>query len=293
LRHAHPVWVLRAFRRALAAEGRADELTALLEADNAAPGVTLAALPGVAEPPEHSHRTRYSPIGFALDAGDPEPVIASADGAIRVQDEGSQLAALALSRWAPVRPGEAWLDLCAGPGGKTAVLATAAQRTGATLRANEVAPHRAELVRSAVKESGAPATVVAHDGREAFAYEDAAYDRIMIDAPCSGLGALRRSPEARRRKRPDDVKELTRLQPELLEAASQPLAPGGIIAYVTCSPHLAETRGGLEAHLAAHEELSELDTQAVVNSISRTPITQGRGDCLSVQLWPDRDGTDA
>src|SRR5690606_3342601 len=120
---SHPVWVVRALRRALAAEGRADELEALLTADNAAPRVTMIALPGLAEIPEDARRTPFSPHGFRLGGGDPDAVIRASDGRVRVQDEGSQLAALALTRAEPVREGERWLDLCAGPGGKTALLA--------------------------------------------------------------------------------------------------------------------------------------------------------------------------
>jgi len=296
LRHAHPVWVLRAFRRALAAEGRADELTALLEADNAAPGVTLAALPGVAEPPEHSHRTRYSPIGFGLDAGDPEPVIASADGAIRVQDEGSQLAALALSRWAPVRPGERWLDLCAGPGGKTAVLAAEALAGGAALEANEPVPARAALVRDSIAAVPLEVPVSEEDGRVRATDAPQSYDRILVDAPCTGLGALRRRPEARWRKQAADLPELTALQGELLDAAIRALKPGGVVAYVTCSPHLAETAAVVaDARRTWGDDLEELDARAVLHGVAQHPLdlpvpADGSG---RAQLWPHRHGTDA
>jgi len=136
LHTAHPVWIVRAFRRALAAEGRADELDALLAADNVSPGVTMATLPGISEMPADALHTPYSPLGFRLGGGDPDPVVRASGGRVRVQDEGSQLAALALSRATPVREGERWLDLCAGPGGKTAVLAAEALAGGARLDAN-------------------------------------------------------------------------------------------------------------------------------------------------------------
>jgi len=220
-----------------------------------------------------------------------------------VQDEGSQLAALALTRAVPARPGERWLDLCAGPGGKTAVLAAEALAADATLAANELVPARAELVRRAIAGVPLDVHVAVGDGRESTASmllgggdaEDAAdggFDRILLDAPCTGLGALRRRPEARWRKQPGDVPELTRLQAELFDHAVRLLAPGGILAYVTCSPHTAETRGTLRAALQRNPGLEQLDTGAVVRSISREePDLAGDGE--TVQLWPHRHGTDA
>jgi 16S rRNA (cytosine967-C5)-methyltransferase len=294
LRHAHPVWVIRAFRRALAAEGRAVELEALLTADNAAPGVTMTALPGLAEIPEGAERTPYSPIGFRLGGGDPGPVVARSQGRIRVQDEGSQIAALALTRATSVTAGERWLDLCAGPGGKTAVLAAEARAAGAHLEANEVSPARAGLVRDSVAGVPTEVPVSEEDGRTRAGR--ARYDRILVDAPCTGLGALRRRPEARWRKTAADVPELAALQGELLLAALDALRPGGIVAYVTCSPHLAETAAVVaEARRRRGDQIEELDARAVVSSISPAPIDLAAPEDGSgrAQLWPHRHGTDA
>ena len=293
---SHPVWIVRAFRRALAAEGRADELEALLTADNASPRVTMAALPGLADVPEDARHTPYSPLGFRLAGGDPESIVSDAEGRIRVQDEGSQLAALALTRAEPVRPGERWLDLCAGPGGKTAVLAAEALAGGALLDANEISPGRAGLVRRAI--AGVPLEVAVSeaDGRQRAAENPGAYDRILVDAPCTGLGALRRRPEARWRKSPADVASLTELQTELLSAAIVALRPGGIVAYITCSPHLGETAGVVaEIRRAFGSSVEELDARAVVTAVSGTdprlpPQVDGS---LRAQLWPHRHNTDA
>lgn len=292
LRYAHPVWVIRAFRRALAAEGRAGELEALLAADNASPAVTFTALPGLAEPPADASRTTYSPIGFRSPGGDPTALVSAHAGRVRVQDEGSQLAALALSRAVPVRPGETWLDLCAAPGGKTAVLAAEALAHGARLEANEVSPARAGLVRDSVAGIPLEVPVSEEDGRTRAAR--GRYDRILVDAPCTGLGALRRRPEARWRKQPSDVPALAALQSELLDAALAALTPGGIVAYVTCSPHLAETAAIVTDALRRHgDAIAELDARAVVASVSATPIdlpaVPGTG---RAQLWPHRHGTD-
>ena len=311
-RTSHPAWIVRALRDALAAEGRIDELDALLAADNRPPKVSLALLPGSGIDVDTAEAlggesgisvSGPSPLGLELAGGDPGRAIDALDlpdGTLRVQDQGSQLAALALLRASEIREGEQWLDLCAGPGGKTAVLAAEAELTGAELRANEVADHRAELVRRAVVGSAEAVEVVSHDGREPEAYGDGGpgsggarvFDRILVDAPCSGLGALRRRPEARWRKAPIDLPELTRLQGELLGAASDHLAAGGLLAYVTCSPHLAETRVVLDRLLAARPELEELDAKAVLNGIAREPLDLA-GDALSAQLWPHRNGTDA
>lgn len=319
-RTSHPAWIVRALRDALRTEGREEELEELLEADNTSPRVSLALLAGsgigtdelAAAFGDVLDDTGESVLGLEMLGGDPGKAIAEAEdtagvpeGLLRVQDQGSQLAALALVRATPIDPGEKWLDLCAGPGGKSAVLGAEAILDGATLRANEVSEHRAKLVRDSIKGvaqlPGAEGVVrvVSHDGREDEAYgcgvaEHELYDRILVDAPCSGLGALRRRPEARWRKQPADLPELTALQAELLDAAVSHLKPGGVLAYVTCSPHLAETRGSVEQLLKRHEGLRELDARAAVRAASRSGVDLDlAGEHLSAQLWPHRQGTDA
>jgi 16S rRNA (cytosine967-C5)-methyltransferase len=292
-RTSHPVWILRAFRRALAATGSADQLEDLLEADNASPSVTMVALPGLAD--VRGTATRYSPVGFRAPQGDPEQTVRESGGARRVQDEGSQLVALALARLQPVGEGEKWLDLCAGPGGKTALLAAEALAGGAVLEANELVPARAGLVRRAL--AAVPTMVEVHerDGRELARERAGEFDRILVDAPCTGLGALRRRPEARWRKRPDDVPELVSIQSDLLDAAIDAARPGGVVAYVTCSPHLAETSGVVRDMLERRDDVELLDAPAAIRAVSREPIDlPEREDGLPVvQLWPHRHGTDA
>lgn len=291
LRAAHPVWIIRALRRALAAENREDELEALLDADNVSPEVTLVALPGLAEP--GSPARPYATTAFGSPGGDPHKIIAASGGTVRVQDEGSQLVALALAGAAPIRAGEQWLDLCAGPGGKTALLAAIAQQHQVTLEANEVVPTRARLVRNALKAVPGEVTVHEEDGRGLTAANHGRYDRILVDAPCTGLGALRRRPEARWRKTPADVADLVPLQEQLLAGALDALAPGGIVAYVTCSPHLAETSGVVSAVLRERDDVIELDAAAVMSDVSQSPIGLASDGSGRVQLWPHRHGTDA
>ena len=295
---SHPVWIVRALRQALAAERRpaADveaELVALLDADNAAPRVNLVALPGEAGLlPANAEPDPYSPYGFTT-SGDPFPLVRGSRGWLRVQDEGSQLAALALVAARPVEAGELWLDLCAGPGGKAALLGAEARRGGAQLVANEVVPARVGLVRNAVEPLGSAVEVVEGDGRLIGTARPGAFDRVLLDAPCTGLGALRRRPEARWRKHPRDVAELSRLQSALLDSAVAALKPGGILAYVTCSPHLGETRLAVADVLKRHAGvLEELPTQDILQSAVKAPLDLS-GDPAQVQLWPHRHGTDA
>jgi 16S rRNA (cytosine967-C5)-methyltransferase len=232
--------------------------------------------------------TYLSPYGFLLDSGDPSDIPEVRNGEVRVQDEGSQLAALALLTTRPVRAGETWLDMCAGPGGKAALLAALARENGARLYANESQEHRTELVRKALRPF--PEVEIRNgDGREIGPANPDSFDRILLDAPCTGLGALRRRPEARWRKSAEDLKGLTELQFQLLKSAYQALKPGGLLLYVTCSPHLSETTAVIS------RAIKELSAQALdlTGSLNETYFggTLPK-DRKTVQLYTHRDGTD-
>ena len=266
---AHPRWIVDAFVDVLG-----DEAAEALRADDERPEVHLVARPGRiardgllascraagldAEPGP------LSPYAVRLKGGDPHDVAAVRDGSAGVQDEGSQHAALVLPEL--LGPGRHdVLDLCAGPGGKAALLAGTMD---GRLVANELHPHRAKLVRDNLDAArGMPSLVVAGDGRRG-PWRENAFDGVLLDAPCTGLGALRRRPEARWRRRPDDVGPLQTLQVELLQAAVNAVKPGGFVVYVVCSPHRAETR----------------DVVAAATGVERLGDTQ---------LWPHRHGTDA
>lgn len=290
---SHPVWIVRAFRRALAAEGRADELEALLTADNASPRVTMAALPGLAEIPDAARRTPYSPVGFRLGGGDPEGLVRSSEGRVRVQDEGSQLAALALVNALPVADGERWPDLCAGPEArrrcwqrKRAPAARCWRRTKSPPRAPVSSARRSPAFRKASPSPRRTAAPAPGKTRTTAFWS-------MLRAPDSVrcAGAPRRAGGSPRR-----MPELTQLQGELLAAAVRGLRPGGVVAYVTCSPHLAETVGVVaEVRREFDGTLEELDARAVVTSLSASdpllpPQSDGSG---RAQLWPHRHNTDA
>jgi 16S rRNA (cytosine967-C5)-methyltransferase len=285
--HSHPEWIVREFTDLLGA----DEADELLDANNAPPVPTLIALPGLANRPIDAVPTPFSPFGFRSSGGSLTEEPGVTDGVVRVQDEGSQLAALLLTAVSPVRSGERWLDLCAGPGGKTAVLAAVALVAGATVEANEVQSHRAELVRKSLAPFGGRVEVTVRDGRELCSENPNAFDRILVDAPCTGLGALRRRPESRWRKSRRDLDELVPLQRELLAAALGSLTVGGVVAYVTCSPLTEETVDVVDAVLAERPEAEALDTAATLGFMASHLTGATRG--TAVQLYPHRHDTDA
>jgi 16S rRNA (cytosine967-C5)-methyltransferase len=280
----HPTWIVRAWRDALG--GDETELAAALQADDAAPEVHLVArrLPREELAAESGGEPGpWSPYAVRLHGGDPGRLPAVRSGAAAVQDEGSQLAALLLAR-APLDGADAaWLDMCAGPGGKAGLLA-AVRPDGVRLTAADRSPNRAELVRSAL--AGAEATeVVVADGREP-PWPAGSFDRVLLDAPCTGLGALRRRPEVRWRRTADDVAPLAVLQGELLAGALASVRPGGVVAYVTCSPHAAETVAVVDA-AAARDDVEVLPVAPLFPEVPGT----ARGPYA--QLWPHRHGTDA
>jgi 16S rRNA (cytosine967-C5)-methyltransferase len=247
----------------------------------------MAVVPGIAERadvmPDGAKPTPWSPYGFTLPSGDPRELIAA--GHVAVQDEASQLAAIALSR-VPVAGTETrWLDLCAGPGGKARLLHGLAAESGIRLAACDIHEHRARLVREAIREPAPAGSVVTLDGR-APSFRPNGFDRVLVDAPCTGLGALRRRPEARWRKSPDDVDRLAVLQRDLLKSALDLTRPGGVVAYVTCSPVLAETSGVV---LSAASDAEILDAPAVLSEVPDLAAPDPR----FAQFWPHRHGTDA
>jgi 16S rRNA (cytosine967-C5)-methyltransferase len=353
VRYSHPRWIVTALSAALGEHEASGlpETEAVLAADDERPAVTLCAIPGQAERAElvavGCEPARWSEFGAYLPAGDPADVAAVAQSRASVQDEASQLAAVALARadTAGTDRGR-WLDVCAGPGGKARLLAGLAAGGGARLLAADAREHRARLVLAALRgavaaeagsreagsreagsreagsrddgprEAGSrddgspengrselglpkpgagitrpgPPAVITADGT-APAWRPGSFDRVLADVPCSNLGALRRRPEARWRRSPQDVASLTGLQRRLLTTALDSARPGGVVAYVTCSPHLSETRDVVAAVLAARSDTEVLDAPAVLAEVPglRCPDPNRR----FAQFWPHRHGTDA
>lgn len=338
---SHPAWIVRSMRQALVAHGRpASEIEQLLEADNLAPVVNLVALPGLGSLEEAREQGAVDGElveGSALYAsGDLARLESVREGTVRAQDAGSQLVARALAAAPLDGTDTAWLDLCAGPGGKAALLGAIGVQRGASLVANEAAPHRAQLVESSMRPLPEDSyTVLTGDGRQiretlrknASALPGSVepgqlFDRVMVDVPCSGLGALRRRPEARWRKSPRDIAELLPLQRQLLDAAIEATRPGGVIAYVTCSPHAAETQN-IVAEVLESGAVSLLDSAAALREVALhiegangefvsvlagekdpghtpeikvkkgAPVVKASENPTTAQLWPHVHGTDA
>jgi 16S rRNA (cytosine967-C5)-methyltransferase len=288
LLHAHPPWVVRAFLDSL--DGDRTQLEAALAADNERPQVTLVARPGRAGLAElevaGARPARWSRYGAVLTGGDPGDIPAVRERRAGVQDEGSQLVALALAAAPLEGPDRRWLDMCAGPGGKAALLAGLATDRGAGLLAVERQPHRARMVENALRGDAGSHRVVVADATQPLPGEDP-FDRVLLDAPCTGLGALRRRPEARWRRRPSEIPTLRALQVALLRAAVAAVRPGGLVAYVTCSPHLAETSTVVSDVLRHRVDVERVDARPLLAGV---PML---GDGPDVQLWPHRHGTDA
>jgi 16S rRNA (cytosine967-C5)-methyltransferase len=297
LRHAHPAWMVKLLNNALAdsePEGSADQLGGLLDAHNDPATPTLVLLPGLATHTPTETPTPYSPYGVYAEPGSPGADHRVRVGHARVQDEGSQLASLVLTSAEPIDSPIAVADMCSGPGGKSALMAAILSQSGSSLTAIEKAPHRAELVKKALApfsgQTPAP-RVITGDACAVMAEEGAVYDRILLDAPCTGLGALRRRPESRWRKSAADVDELVALQRQLLATAVDHTSVGGIIVYVTCSPVVAETTEQMRWLLDRYP-VTMLDTPSILEQVSRTPLV-GHRRGSAVQLWPHRHNTDA
>ncbi len=297
LRHAHPAWIVRLLEEALADSepaGSDSELVALLDAHNDPATPTLVMLPGLATKKPTETPTPYSPYGVYQGEGSPGTDKRVREGLARVQDEGSQLAALVVTLAEPIERPLAVADMCSGPGGKSALLQALLQPTGSSLTAMEKAPHRADLVRQALAPFAhlpTPPRVVTGDAGDTMAAEQVTYDRILLDAPCTGLGALRRRPESRWRKSAADLDALVALQRKLLSEAVGHTKEGGIIVYVTCSPVVAETTNQM-AWLASSYPVTMLDTPAIMEAVSNR-VMDGHRRGTAVQLWPHRHHTDA
>ena len=275
LEYSHPEWIVSSYFDSLK---NSSEVISLLQANNNPAKPTLIAWPGLATQGElqgaGALAIATSSVATTFD-GNPGDIAAIRERRAGVQDLGSQL--VVEKFYDQFKPNLRWLDLCAGPGGKAAYLSALLKRDGGFLLANEISNERAKLVSQVIHHG----EVNVSDGRS-MPDELGKFDRILLDAPCTGIGALRRRPEVRWRRSLQDLKNLTALQSELLESATRLLSPGGIIAYVTCSSHQAETKFQIRSFLKQH------------SNFTRIPVNDHRADIDGdLQLWPHRDGTDA
>lgn len=297
--HSHPRWIAEEFEASLEANGRsASDLSSVLEANNQAPKVALVARDVTKRQLRRSiisaglpySQPTLMPNALILESGDPHDLPMVRSGAAGVQDEGSQLIAAIVATAQLEGSDQLWLDMCAGPGGKAATLASYADGRGARIHANEPQSHRLDLVAQSVEPFADLVDLRLGTGESIGEEEPNTYDRVLVDAPCSGLGSLRRRPEARWRKSPEDVTELVDLQTKLLASAFKALRPGGVLVYSTCTPALAETREVVHAFLKNTPAASLIDPAPTASEVALHPVTSHEG---MIQLWPDTDQSDA
>jgi 16S rRNA (cytosine967-C5)-methyltransferase len=295
MRHNLPEWIAQPLQRLLG-----DEFWSLAESlDTPAPldlrvnvlkanrGRVQAALAqaGVIAVP-----TPYSPWGLRVQG---KPALGGLDayqrGEFEVQDEGSQLLALLVD----ARRGETVVDFCAGAGGKTLALG-AAMRNSGRLYALDVSAHRLEALKPRLARSGLANVYpmrIAHERDERVMRMVGKIDRVLVDAPCSGLGSLRRNPDLKWRQSPASVREFAGQQGLILASAAQLLKPGGRLVYATCSLLEDENEAVAAAFAEQHPELQPLDAATVLERArvpSAAQLTSGR----YLRLWPHRHKTD-
>lgn len=280
IQYSHPQWIVSAYFDLLKSW---DEVESALAINNEPATPTLVSWPGLSTVSDlidiGAEPTTYSPYG-AHWKGNPGALDLIKSRKIGVQDEGSQLVALV---FAAAAGGESWLDMCAGPGGKAALLSNIARQRNITFTANEVSAVRADLVRQVVNGD----RVLVGDGREIGDHNEK-FDAILIDAPCTGLGALRRRPEVRWRRTLQDLRELTQLQRELIESAVRALKVGGVLGYATCSPHLAETSIQVSDLKKKHLTMEQLDISPYLPTNLENSVRD-----MAMSLWTHRSDTDA
>ncbi len=200
-------------------------------------------------------------------------------GEIYFQDEASQLVAFALG----AGPGERVLDLCAAPGSKASQIADAAGDAGQVIAA-DLHIHRLHVVQQTAQLHGLSSIhCVQLDGTLPFPFQSQAFDRVLVDAPCSGTGTLRRNPEIRWRITPADIEDLARRQTLLLQRASQAVRPGGRLVYSTCSVEAEENEDVVQSFLENSEDFETVQLPLP------SELFTGRG---GVRTWPQRDGGD-
>jgi 16S rRNA (cytosine967-C5)-methyltransferase len=263
-RHAAPIWLADRFR--------ADwpvRWTQLLAASDAQAPMWLRVNSRLAATADYLRQLREAGIGARAEERVPYAIVLDspcdvhelpgfAQGVVSVQDLGAQCVAFPLS----LEPNQRLLDACAAPGGKTALIAER-EPLLKKLVAVDIDPHRLNRVRENLSRGNLNAEVVAGDATAPAAWWDGApFDRILLDAPCSGLGVIRRHPDIRLRKSPSDIDKLPALQIRLLNAAWDLLAPGGRLVYVTCTVTRSENRDVIAAFLAGNSGASVAPPQA-------------------------------
>lgn len=281
VQYSHPEWIVSAYKDLLKDD---DLVEAELLANNLAASPTYVTWPGKSNAQDFLElggvQTRFSPYGIKIEHP-PSQLTLIKERKAGVQDEGSQLVAHLFYQAAS--KSQSILDLCAGPGGKAALLSHLAAQNGKVFVANEVSDKRAELVKQVI----AGDEVWVGDGRR-IAERGKRFDAVLADVPCTGIGALRRRPEVRWRRKVTDLRELTQLQSELIDAAISVTNTGGIFGYATCSPHFAETSAQMAMLQKRHPNMESISVKPYLPEGLQNAI---RDNALS--LWTSQHDTDA
>ena len=285
VRHSHPRWVVEMWVRELGFE-RAESLCA---ADNEQPSLSLRCNMVRTSPEELQADLQAQGMEVRRGQLAPEALLVSGSGSVpelseyrrglfSVQDQGSIL----VGRHVDPAPGMRVLDMCAAPGGKANHLAELMMNIG-SVTALDVSPARLEMTDSAARRLGN--TIVgtrALDSTTARAYLEGEFDRVLVDAPCTGLGTLARRPDTRWRKRPEDVERLSKLQLALLREGATLVKPGGLIVYSTCTISKRENRDVVDLFLQAESGFGPIEASG--------PRPGASGTFL--ELFRDTDGSD-
>ena len=230
--------------------------------------------------------TRFAPEGLIVLAGNPLQTPVATEGVFSVQDEASQLVAVAVG----ARPGESVLDVCAAPGGKTVAVAGAMEGRG-LLVAADLRPRRLRLLHETLGAAGANSVrLVRLDAARPLPFGPA-FDAVLLDAPCSGLGTVRRDPEIRWRRRPEDLERLAGVQDAMLEEAARVIRPGGRLVYATCSSEPEEDEDRVAAFLDRHPDFRRANlVEAVPHGRALAPVVSAAG---YLRTWPFEHGLEA
>jgi 16S rRNA (cytosine967-C5)-methyltransferase len=234
--------------------------------------------------------TRFAPHGLRVERGNPLRSNLAPGGRFTIQDEASQLVAEVVG----TKDGDRVLDLCASPGGKSLAIADGHARPS-LLVAADLRPRRVELLRDAVRQPDVASRlridVVCLDAVRRLPFADAAFDRVLVDAPCSGLGTLRRDPEIRWRRMPEDLAVMAETQRRILDEAARVVKPAGCLIYATCSSEPEENEALIDRWLAEHPAFA-------IDSLADDPRWQGDRRLLinpagAFRSWPFAHGLES
>lgn len=281
--YSHPEWIIKKFEELISDRA---ELIELLKVNNTPPVNWRVTKNKV------GNQAALSPLAEVARASDLTKLASGVSNNLRIQDAASQAAAYLLANF-DVKTNETnWLDVCAAPGGKAATMAQERLNAGIKISVFDVHPHKKELMDSNLKNFSNIEVQIADSRLKPWG--DQKFDRILLDAPCTGLGAIRRRAESRWKKTPVQIKELTDTAKEIFDAASKSLKPGGYIEYVVCSPILEETDDFVVWVKNNYSNLTLINPQEYLSIFDTDKSDEFVTLCeTGLRFWPHKHQTDA